>query len=299
MSPEILTPASTPLAQLERIWRHELPSTLHPSARTGVEAAAAQIKAAAAGDVAVYGVNTGFGKLASLKIAPQDTEKLQENLILSHCCGVGAPMPERVTRLMMALKLLSLGRGASGVRWTIIAQLEAMLERGVCPVVPAQGSVGASGDLAPLAHMTLALMGEGEMWVNGQRQSAAQALAAARIAPLTLEAKEGLALINGTQTSTALALHGLLIFEPVLEAALVIGALTWGGLSLLGVPASGGLAIIAGLLDIIPMVGPVLSGIPAVLLAFTVSPVAALWTLVLFLVIQQLQIMDQPQCLHS
>ena len=146
MTPEILIPGQTSLAQLERLFRSEAPAVLDPSARKGVDWAAAQIAKAAAGSAAVYGVNTGFGKLASLKIAPQDTETLQKNLILSHCCGVGDAMPRPVARLMMVLKLLSLGRGASGVRWLIIEQLQAMLAAGVTPVIPAQGSVGASGD---------------------------------------------------------------------------------------------------------------------------------------------------------
>ncbi len=226
MTPEILTPAATSLAQLERIFRQELASTLHPSARPGIESAAAQIAKAAAGDVAVYGVNTGFGKLASLKIAPQDTAKLQENLILSHCCGVGDPMPRNVTRLMMTLKLLSLGRGASGVRWDIIAILQDMLARGVTPVVPAQGSVGASGDLAPLAHMTAAMIGHGEAEYQGKILSGAEALAAAGLTPVILGPKEGLALINGTQFSTAYALVGLFGAWNAAQNALVTSALS-------------------------------------------------------------------------
>lgn len=226
MSPEILTPASTPLAQLERIWRQELPSQLHPLARAGVDAAAAQIAAAAAGDVAVYGVNTGFGKLASLKIAPQDTAKLQENLILSHCCGVGDAMPRATARLMMTLKLLSLGRGASGVRWDIIALIEGMLARGVTPVVPAQGSVGASGDLAPLAHMTATMIGHGQAEYQGEILPSATALQRAGLTPVTLGPKEGLALINGTQFSTAYALAGLFDAWRAAQSALVTSALS-------------------------------------------------------------------------
>ncbi len=158
---ETLLPGRTSLAQLQRIYLGA-PARLDPAARQGVEAAAAQIAAAAAGEAAVYGVNTGFGKLANVRIAPQDTAQLQRNLILSHCCGVGESMPRRVARLMMALKLLSLGRGASGVRWEVIALIEAMLECSVTPVVPAQGSAGASGDLAPLAHMAAVMIGEGQ-----------------------------------------------------------------------------------------------------------------------------------------
>ena len=226
MTPEILTPAATPLAQLERIYRQELASVLHSSARSGVEAAAAQIAAAAAGDTAVYGVNTGFGKLASLKIASQDTATLQKNLILSHCCGVGDPMPRSVARLMMTLKLLSLGRGASGVRWEVIALIEAMLAKGVTPVIPAQGSVGASGDLAPLAHMTAAMIGHGEAEYQGRILPGAEALAAAGLAPVILGPKEGLALINGTQFSTAYALAGLFDAWRAAQSALVTSALS-------------------------------------------------------------------------
>lgn len=226
MTPETLIPGQTSLAQLERIYRAEAASTLHSSARAGVEAAAAQIAAAAAGTIAVYGVNTGFGKLASLKIAPQDTATLQKNLILSHCCGVGEAMPRAVARLMMTLKLLSLGRGASGVRWDIIALIEAMLARGVTPVIPAQGSVGASGDLAPLAHMTAAMIGHGEADYNGEILPGAEALAKAGLTPVTLGPKEGLALINGTQFSTAYALAGLFDGWRCAQSALVTSALS-------------------------------------------------------------------------
>jgi len=223
---ETLTPGETTLAQLERLYRTGSAAKLHPSARPAIEAAAARIAAAAAGDTAVYGVNTGFGKLASLKIAAKDTATLQRNLILSHCCGVGDAMPRNVARLMMALKLLSLGRGASGVRWETVALLEAMLEQGITPVIPAQGSVGASGDLAPLAHMTAAMIGAGEAEVDGQIKPAAEALAAKGLSPVTLGPKEGLALINGTQFSTAYALAGLFDAWRNAQAALVISAMS-------------------------------------------------------------------------
>lgn len=226
MTPETLPPGATTLAQLERLWRQEAPARLHPSARPGVEAAAARIAEAAAGTAAVYGVNTGFGKLASLKIAPQDTATLQKNLILSHCCGVGEAMPRATARLMMALKLLSLGRGASGVRWEIVALLEAMLEKGVTPVIPAQGSVGASGDLAPLAHMTAVMIGHGEAEFAGQIKPGAEALAMAGLSPVTLGPKEGLALINGTQFSTAYALAGLFGGWNAATSAIVTSALS-------------------------------------------------------------------------
>lgn len=226
LTPEILSPGMTGLFQLERIWRHEAPAILAPEARAAVEAAAARVAAAAAGHVAVYGVNTGFGKLASLKIAPEDTATLQRNLILSHCCGVGDPVPRAITRLMMVLKLLSLGRGASGVRWELIALLQDMLARGVTPVVPAQGSVGASGDLAPLAHMTAVLIGHGQAEYDGRIMPGAEALAAAGLAPVPLGPKEGLAFINGTQFSTAYALAGLFQAWNSAQASVVISAMS-------------------------------------------------------------------------
>ncbi|WP_236019310.1 histidine ammonia-lyase [Fuscibacter oryzae] len=226
MTPEILIPGQTTLAQLERIWRTEATARLADTARAPIEAAAAHIAAAAAGDVPVYGVNTGFGKLASLKIAAQDTAKLQENLILSHSCGVGEPMPRATTRLMMTLKLLSLARGASGVRWLVVDLLQNMLAKGVTPVVPAQGSVGASGDLAPLAHMTAVMLGHGEAEFAGQIKPARQALEEAGLSPITLGPKEGLGLINGTQFSTAYALAGLFGAWTAAQGALVTSALS-------------------------------------------------------------------------
>ena len=205
----ILTPGAATLAQLHAIWSGQEPVTLDPSSHAGINAAAALVAQAAAGDAAVYGINTGFGKLASVKIAPKDVATLQRNLILSHCCGVGEPLDTATTRLMMVLKLLSLGRGASGVVMTTVGSLQALLAKGVTPVIPSQGSVGASGDLAPLAHMAAAMIGEGEAILDGVRMPSAKALAKAGLKPIILGAKEGLALINGTQFSTACALVGL------------------------------------------------------------------------------------------
>lgn len=204
-----LLPGQAKLAQLEHIWRSGEAVKLHESARPQVERAAEMVAEAAAGSDAVYGVNTGFGKLASVKIAPKDTATLQRNLILSHCCGVGEALDVNSARLMMVLKLLSLGRGASGTRWVVIEQIQNMLEQGVTPVIPDQGSVGASGDLAPLAHMAAAMMGEGEAFWRGERMAAGDALLQAGLKSLQLGAKEGLGLINGTQFSTACALTGL------------------------------------------------------------------------------------------
>ena len=221
-----LTPGAATLAQLETIWREGLAVRLDAAARPAIEASAARIEAAAAGGAAVYGVNTGFGKLASVRIAPEDTATLQRNLILSHCCGVGDPLDQAAVRLMMALKLLSLGRGASGVRPVIVELIEAMLARGVTPVIPEQGSVGASGDLAPLAHMAAVMIGHGEAFVGDERLPGAEALARAGLAPVTLGAKEGLALINGTQFSTALGLIGLFRAMACARAAVVTAAMS-------------------------------------------------------------------------
>ncbi len=221
-----LTPGQTGLATLEALWRDGLPARLDPACLPGVKAAAEQVAQAAQGEAAVYGVNTGFGKLASVKIAAGDTEALQRNLILSHCCGVGEALDEATTRLMMALKLLSLGRGASGVRPQVVALIEGMLAAGVTPVVPVQGSVGASGDLAPLAHMTAVMIGEGEATVGGARLPGGEALARAGLAPVVLGPKEGLALINGTQFSTALALAALFDGWRLASASLVTACLS-------------------------------------------------------------------------
>ena len=214
------------LEVLQRVHAGGLQLEVDAAADAAIAASAAVVQRAAQGQAAVYGVNTGFGKLASTRISEADLATLQLNLIRSHSVGVGAPLVAPVVRLMLALKAASLARGHSGVRPAVIDTLLAVHNAGLVPYVPSQGSVGASGDLAPLAHMTLALMGEGEMLIDGKRKSAAAALHQAGIEPLVLQAKEGLALINGTQTSTALALHALFAFEPVLEAALVIGALT-------------------------------------------------------------------------
>ena len=221
-----LNPGLLTLEDLQALHAGGLTLTLDPSAHAPIAASAAVVQAAAAGDAPVYGVNTGFGKLANKRISQGELEALQRNLIRSHSVGVGAPLQPAVVRLMLALKAASLARGYSGVRQEVVDTIIAVHNAGLVPYVPSQGSVGASGDLAPLSHMTLALMGEGEMLVDGQRLPALAALEEAGIAPLTLQAKEGLALINGTQTSTALALHALITFEPVLESALVIGALT-------------------------------------------------------------------------
>ena len=221
-----LTPGSISLPALEALYRDSPAAVLDRACRADMARAAAVVERAAAGDAAVYGVNTGFGKLASTRISPEETARLQRNLILSHNAGVGPDLPERIVRLMMALKLLSLGRGASGVQWAIVETLERMLAAGVTPAVPAQGSVGASGDLAPLAHLTAVVIGEGRADYRGERLPGGAALQAAGIEPVALRAKEGLAMINGTQCSTALALAGLFEAKRLLRAALVTGALS-------------------------------------------------------------------------
>ena len=222
----VLTPGALSSSALLRIHRGGETLALDPAAMFAIERSAAVVRRAAAGDAPVYGINTGFGKLASTRIATADLVTLQRNLIRSHAVGVGAPLAARVVRVLLATKAASLARGHSGVRPVIIDTLLAVHNAGIVPWIPAQGSVGASGDLAPLAHLTLALCGEGEVVVAGQRVPALPVLQAAGIAPLELEAKEGLALINGTQVSTALALDALLRFETVFAAALVIGAMS-------------------------------------------------------------------------
>ncbi|MFK7862059.1 MAG: histidine ammonia-lyase [Granulosicoccus sp.] len=204
-----LTPGSTTLAQLESLWRSGNGATLDGSARPAMQAAADLVARAAEGEAAVYGVNTGFGKLASVKIAPENTQTLQRNLVLSHCCGVGEALDIPTTRLMMILKLLSVGRGASGVALPTVDLIESMLAKGVTPVVPVQGSVGASGDLAPLAHFAAALIGEGQACIDDKVLPAREALSRAGLEAVTLGPKEGLGLINGTQFSTACALAAL------------------------------------------------------------------------------------------
>jgi histidine ammonia-lyase len=221
-----ITPGQITLDQLRQIRNGDVQLSLHASSTEIIRRAAAVVQAAAAGDAPVYGVNTGFGKLASTRISKEDLATLQFNLIRSHCVGVGAPLQPGVVRMMLATKAASLARGHSGVREEVVQSLLAVFNAGLIPYVPAQGSVGASGDLAPLAHMTLALLGEGEMLVDGQRKPALAELQKHGIVPLVLQAKEGLALINGTQTSTALALEGLLRYEIVFAAAIVSGALS-------------------------------------------------------------------------
>ena len=179
----------------------------------------------ATGD-AIYGVNTGFGKLAKTRIAAKDLNALQVNIVRSHAAGVGALLDPGVTRLILLLKLNALSQGASGISLKTMETLAALIDADVLPAIPGQGSVGASGDLAPLAHMSLVLIGEGSALLKGKTLSGAEALAAAGVSPVTLGPKEGLALLNGTQVSTALALAGLVAAERNAEAAVLAGAMS-------------------------------------------------------------------------
>jgi histidine ammonia-lyase len=199
---------------------------LDPATRGAIARGHDLLMAKARGNDAVYGVNTGFGKLASVRIPAERLAELQVNIVRSHQAGIGEPLEEPIVRLVLALKAASLAHGASGVQPETVDLLVAMLRAGLLPVIPAQGSVGASGDLAPLAHMAAVLIGEGEATFGGIRMDGGEALAKAGLKPVVLGPKEGLALLNGTQVSTALALHGLFLIENAFAAALVTGALS-------------------------------------------------------------------------
>jgi len=218
-----LVPGEVPLAAWRAVYRGA--GVALAAGQDRIAASAAAVQAILARGEPAYGINTGFGKLAHVRIGADDLMALQRNIVLSHAAGVGAPMPLPVARLMLALKLGSLAQGASGVQPQTVALLEAMLGRGLVPVVPDQGSVGASGDLAPLAHMAAAMIGVGEIFVDGARVPAAAALERAGLVPAVLGPKEGLALLNGTQFSTAYALAGLFEAELLWRTALVVGAL--------------------------------------------------------------------------
>jgi histidine ammonia-lyase len=200
--------------------------SLSEAAWEEVERGAATVAAILAEGRTVYGINTGFGLLANTSIAPGDLETLQKNLVLSHACGVGPLLDDAVVRLMMVLKIASLSRGASGVRRQTLEALITLVNSEVLPCIPSKGSVGASGDLAPLAHMSCLLIGVGQARVGGELLGAEAALARAGLNPLTLGPKEGLALLNGTQCSTALALAGLFAAEACFAAAIAAGALS-------------------------------------------------------------------------
>jgi len=224
MSDIILKPGAVPLAEWRAIYRGASPA-LDPACAPLIAASAAAVERIIAQHKPVYGLNTGFGKLASVKIGDEDLATLQRNIVLSHAAGTGAPSPVPVVRLMMALKLASLAQGASGVHPETVDMLQTMLRADLTPVVPSQGSVGASGDLAPLAHMAAAMIGVGQIETGGETLDAGQALDRAGLTPLSLGPKEGLALLNGTQFSTANALAGLFETETIFRSALITGAL--------------------------------------------------------------------------
>ncbi|NNM75583.1 histidine ammonia-lyase [Sphingomonas sp. ID1715] len=222
----VIEPGTVPLSLLRAVYEGSQPARLAPQVWDKVNASRTTIEERVADGGTYYGINTGFGLLANTRIANDDLAELQKRLVLSHACGTGEPLDDRTVRLVLALKVISLARGHSGVRPVVVEALLRLIESEIYPVIPGQGSVGASGDLAPLAHMSAALLGVGEMRHRSRVMSAAEGLALAEIQPLVLEAKEGLALLNGTQVSTALALSGLFAIESVFAAGLVAGALS-------------------------------------------------------------------------
>lgn len=223
----MLVPGRLTLEALET-WLAEPPVrlTLDPALWPGIEASAAVVARAALGEAAVYGVNTGFGQLVKRRIAPADVLQLQRRIVMSHMCGVGPPLADTTIRLVLLLKAASLALGRSGVRPAVIESLLAMLAADALPVVPSQGSVGASGDLAPLAHLAGAFLGLGEIRLAGELLCAREALSRLGREPLELGPKEGLALLNGTQVSTALAIEAWLQAMRLLDAAIVTGAMS-------------------------------------------------------------------------
>ena len=223
-------------AQLNRVVFDGATAELAPQARTRMLASRAVIERLIASDQAVYGVNTGFGKMASVRISREQIGELQVNLVRSHACGVGTALSEHETRAMLLLRANAIAKGFSGVRPIVVETLCAMLNSGVHPVIPSQGSVGASGDLAPLAHLAQVAIGEGEAILRGRPLSGGDAMRASGIAPLQLEAKEGLALLNGTQAMLALLALGLREAEIAVDTADVAAALSLDALR--GSPAA-------------------------------------------------------------
>ncbi|HET8542166.1 MAG TPA: histidine ammonia-lyase [Anaeromyxobacter sp.] len=220
------------LVEVAAVARGRARAEIAPDARARVRRARALVEARLEDGEAHYGINTGFGTLAEVRIERRDLERLQRNLVLSHAAGVGAPLPVSEARALMLLRANVLAKGFSGIREETLDLLVAMLDRGVVPVVPERGSVGASGDLAPLAHLALVLIGEGEAFVGDPpvRLPASEALRRAGLAPVTLAAKEGLALVNGTQAMTAVGVHAALRAERLADLADLAGAMTLEGL---------------------------------------------------------------------
>jgi histidine ammonia-lyase len=214
------------LPDLRRLYEQPAHLALCADDRGRIAAASDLVDRIVARGAAAYGINTGFGLLAQTRIPDEQLELLQRNLLMSHAAGVGDPLPDSVVRLILALKINSLARGLSGISEKLIDGLCALLEHEVYPLIPAQGSVGASGDLAPLAHLGAALLGIGKVRIQGRIVPAADGLTRAGLQPCKLRAKEGLALINGTQVSTALALAGLFGAEDLFAAAVVAGAMS-------------------------------------------------------------------------
>ncbi|SHI01325.1 histidine ammonia-lyase [Ferrimonas marina] len=221
-----LVPGQLTLAQLRAISRDGVTLSLDDAAYPAIDASAAAVAQVIDSGQVVYGINTGFGLLANTRIAKEDLELLQRSIVLSHAAGTGEPMADATVRLMMVLKINALARGFSGIRRSVIDALIALVNAEVYPLVPEKGSVGASGDLAPLAHMVLPLLGEGQVRHQGELISATEGMAKAGLKPMTLAAKEGLALLNGTQASTALALEGLFLAEDLWAGAAVVGAIS-------------------------------------------------------------------------
>ena len=214
------------LAELRQVWLESVTVTLGPEANRCIAESNEVVDELVASGTQVYGINTGFGILAKVRISDDDLGQLQKNLVRSHSTGVGADLNDDVVRMIMLMKVIALAEGFSGVRLELVETLCALINNNIYPRIPEKGSVGASGDLAPLAHMAGVLIGDGEARVNGELMPAKDALAGAGIEPLELAPKEGLALLNGTQVSTALALAAVFRTENVLAAALVAGAMS-------------------------------------------------------------------------
>jgi len=221
-----LQPGKLTLADLRAVLDQPVSLSLDSACIPAIDAAAKTVADVMAEGRTVYGINTGFGLLANTRIEADELETLQRSIVLSHAAGIGDFLPESTVRLLMVLKINSLARGFSGIRLQVIETLIQLLTSEVYPCIPAKGSVGASGDLAPLAHMSAPLLGEGEVFYEGKRLPASEGLKIAGLSPLVLAPKEGLALLNGTQVSTALAVEGLLHAENALAAGTVIGALS-------------------------------------------------------------------------
>lgn len=222
----IIKPGTLSLDDLRRVNLGHLEVGLDPECFGAIDDAAGIVSDVIVSGRTVYGINTGFGLLANTRIKPEELGTLQRSIVLSHAAGIGDFMAPSTVRLLMVLKINSLARGYSGIRREVIEALQQLLNREVYPAIPCKGSVGASGDLAPLAHMSAVLLGEGEAIFNGERISASRALEIAGLGPIALAPKEGLALLNGTQASTAFALQGLFAAENALKSATIIGAMS-------------------------------------------------------------------------